>query len=128
MRMRHPLPASARRYGGGAIIEFALVLTLMISIVTGILEFGRAFWYYDALSKATRNAARTLGVSSPATIASVGVGAARTEVSDAAALAGVRSFGTGNVVVTCFDSTLNATACTDGTSPAAVRVSVTGYS
>lgn len=127
MPMRRPLPCQPRRTRGGAIIEFALVLALMISVVAGILEFGRAFWYYDALSKATRNAARTLAVSAPATIASVAVAAARAEVSDAAAKAGVSSFGTGNVTVACLDSAFNATACTDGSSPAAVRVSVTGY-
>jgi len=127
MSMRRPFPFHAAPCRGGAIIEFALVLALMISIVAGILEFGRAFWYYDALSKATRNAARTLAVSAPATIASVSVAAARTEVSDAAATAGVSSFTTSNVSVVCLDSAFNTATCTDGTSPAAVRVSITGY-
>ncbi|UUZ53214.1 pilus assembly protein [Massilia sp. H-1] len=83
MRTR-PSPHRARSQCGGAIIEFALILTILVSVITGILEFGRAFWYYDALSKATRNAARTLAVSAPSTLASSGVGAARTEVNAAA--------------------------------------------
>lgn len=113
---------------GSLIVEFALVLTLMITLVAGIIEFGRTFWYYDALSKATRNAARTLSVSNPATIASVSVAAARDEVNLAAASAGVPTFTTSNVVVTCLDSTMNAATCTNGTSPAGVRVAVSGYS
>lgn len=128
MRTRPPFPFPAAPCRGGAIIEFALVLALMISIVAGILEFGRAFWYYDALSKATRNAARTLAVSPPATIASSAVAAARAEVNDAASTAGVSSFSTSNVSVVCLDSAFNTATCTDGTSPAAVRVSITGYS
>ena len=113
---------------GSLIVEFALILTLMITIVAGIIEFGRTFWYYDALSKATRNAARTLSVSNPATIASVAVAAARDEVSESADNAGVPTFTTANVAVTCLDSSMNTTACTDGSAPAGVRVSVTGYS
>ncbi|SHG50424.1 TadE/TadG family type IV pilus assembly protein [Massilia sp. CF038] len=116
------------RSRGGAVIEFALILTLLVTIVAGILEFGRAFWYYDALSKATRNAARTLSVAAPATIASSAVAKARSEVSDAAASAGVGGFGTSNVSVACLDSAFNAVTCTDGTAPAGVRVSITGYS
>ena len=113
---------------GSLIVEFALVLALMITLMAGIVEFGRTFWYYDARSKATRNAARTLSVSNPATVASVAVGIARTEVSTAAASAGIPTFSTANVAVTCLDSSMNTVNCIDGTSPAGVRVSVTGYS
>lgn len=127
MRTRPSPPSRARRQRGGAIIEFALILTILISVITGILEFGRAFWYYDALSKATRNAARTLAVSAPSTLASSGVGAARTEVDAAATSAGVTGFSTSNVSVTCLDASLNTIACSDSTVPAGVRVSVTGY-
>lgn len=113
---------------GGAVVEFALMLTLLISIVAGVVEFGRTFWYYDALSKATRNAARAVAVSNPASIASVAVGAAKSAVNAAAASAGVPAFGTANVSVACLDGSMNTVTCTDGVSPAGVRVSVTGYS
>lgn len=43
---------------GAAVIEFALVIIPLLMIVGGIVEFGRAFWYYDALVKSTRDAAR----------------------------------------------------------------------
>jgi Flp pilus assembly protein TadG len=125
MRIR---PSCSPRQRGGAIIEFALILTILVSVVTGILEFGRAFWYYDALSKATRNAARTLAVSPPGSLAATGVANARAEVNAAATSAGVSGFGTGNVSVTCLDTAFNTIACSDTTAPAAVRVSVIDYS
>jgi Flp pilus assembly protein TadG len=123
---RHPLPH--RRQHGGAVVEFALLLTLLVSIVAGIVEFGRTFWYYDALSKATRNAARAVSVSNPASIASVAVGAARASVNAAAASAGVPAFSIANVGVACLDAGMIPVTCTDGSKPAGIRVSVTGYS
>lgn len=117
-----------QRQHGAAVVEFALLLTLLISIVAGIVGFGRAFWYYDALSKATRNAARGISVSNSATIASVAVDAAKSAVSTAATSAGLPGFTTANVGVACLDINLNATVCTNGTPPSGVRVSVTGYS
>jgi len=51
---RERLPFLAR---GAAVVEFAIVLTLMLLITAGIFEFGRAFEYYDALAKATRDGA-----------------------------------------------------------------------
>jgi Flp pilus assembly protein TadG len=127
MDARLPFPTLGRRQYGSAIVEFALMLTLMVSMVAGIFAFGRAFWYYDALSKATRNAARGLSVSNPATIATVAVGAAKTAVSSDVVSAGLPSFTTANVSVACLDSTMAVTTCTNGTKPAGVRVAITGY-
>ena len=45
---------------GVAAVEFAIVLIPLLIITAGIVEFGRVFWYYDALSKATRDGARYL--------------------------------------------------------------------
>jgi Flp pilus assembly protein TadG len=124
-----PSPAPHTRQHGSVIVEFALILTLLISIVAGIVEFGRTFWYYDALSKATRNAARAVSVSNPASLASSAVGAAKTSVNAAAASAGVPSFSTANVNVVCLNSAMTVIVCADGSpGPAGVRVSVTGYS
>lgn len=127
MRLRSPSPSPCARQSGVAAVEFALILALLITIVAGIVEFGRTFWYYDALSKATRNAARSLAVSNPA-ILTTAVAAAKTAVSNAAASANLPSFTDANVSVVCLNSTMNTIACTDGVSPAGVRVSVTGYS
>jgi Flp pilus assembly protein TadG len=117
-----------QRQRGGAVVEFALMLTLLISIVAGVVEFGRTFWYYDALSKATRNAARAVSVSNPASLASVAVGAAKSAVNAAAASAGVPAFGSANVSVTCLDVNMATITCTDGVAPAGVRVGIVGYS
>jgi Flp pilus assembly protein TadG len=48
---------------GVAVVEFALLLFLLLILVAGIVEFGRAFWYYDAVTKATRDGARFLSLS-----------------------------------------------------------------
>jgi Flp pilus assembly protein TadG len=48
---------------GVAVVEFALLLFLLLIFVAGIVEFGRAFWYFDALTKATRDGARYLSMS-----------------------------------------------------------------
>lgn len=113
-------------------VEFALILTLLISLIAGIFEFGRAFWYYDALTKATRDGARLMSVTDKATIASAGVQAAKDAVAFAVADtvrgAGVPDFKTANVAVTCLNATYDDIGdCTDGTAPGGVRVQIVGY-
>ena len=120
-------PAPRGHARGGAVVEFALLLALMITIMAGIFEFGRVFWYYDALSKATRNAARLIATSPKATIATVAIVNDKALVVSAAGDAGIPSFATGNVSVACLDTNLLDTACIDGTAPTGVRVSVTSY-
>jgi len=39
-------------------MEFAMVLPLVLLVVFGITEFGRAYYQYNTLSKAIRNGAR----------------------------------------------------------------------
>lgn len=107
---------------GGAVVEFALLLTLLITLVAGIFEFGRAFWYYDALTKATRDGARFMSVASTDTIASAGVVAAKDLIVTAARNAGIPSFLAGNVDVVCLDASFNDSVCTDGTTPGGIRV------
>lgn len=48
---------------GAAAVEFAIVIGILLLIVSGIVEFGRVLWYYDALTKATRDGARYLSTS-----------------------------------------------------------------
>lgn len=43
---------------GQAVIEFALVLPLILIILLGITEFGRAFWTLNVISQAAREGAR----------------------------------------------------------------------
>lgn len=59
----HLLKQSHRKVRGSAVVEFAILLIPLLMIVTGIIEFGRSFWYYDALVKGTRDGARFLSLS-----------------------------------------------------------------
>jgi len=118
---RERLPSVER---GAAIVEFAIVLSLMLLITAGIFEFGRAFQYYDALAKATRDGARYMSTVPKATISSVAVSDAKNLVVSAANAANLSpALATGDVVVTCTPA-----ACTDGTAPTDVEVSISGYS
>ncbi|MBT2552948.1 TadE/TadG family type IV pilus assembly protein [Arthrobacter sp. ISL-5] len=55
---------SASRIGekGAAAVEFALILPILLMLVLGIFEFGRAFNIQVALSEAAREAARYAAV------------------------------------------------------------------
>lgn len=119
---------------GAAAVEFALLLVLLLMIVAGAIEFGRTFWYYDALTKATRDGARFL---STVTVDSIGSSAEATStpadctnyvpVADsivycAAKAAGVPNFDLSNVDVFC-----GSGACVDGTKPTNVTVQIHDY-
>jgi Flp pilus assembly protein TadG len=43
---------------GQALVEFALVLPLLILLLVGVLDFGRAIFAYNSLSNAARSGAR----------------------------------------------------------------------
>ncbi len=118
---RKCLPSLAR---GAAVVEFAIVLSLMLLITAGIFEFARAFQYYDALAKATRDGARLMSAAPKATINSVAVSNAQALVVAAANAANLNPLlTTADVVVTCTPA-----ACADGTAPTDVEVSISGYS
>ena len=89
---------------GAAAVEFALLLIVLLIIVAGIVEFGRTFWYHDALSKATRDGARFL--SNERATSTVGLDAslkneAIAMVVNAADLAKVPDFTGADVAVSC---------------------------
>jgi Flp pilus assembly protein TadG len=112
---------------GNALIELGLVISILMVLMAGIFEYGRAFWFYETLTKATRDAARTFSVTPKTNIASSGVDKAKAIVYDAAIASGISDFTTSNVTVTCLD--WNGTdyadgTCTNGTAPAGVRVQV----
>jgi Flp pilus assembly protein TadG len=106
---------------GAAVVEFALLLILLLMIVAGVIEFGRTFWYYDALTKATRDGARFLSNARASTIVALDPGLqnqAKTMVVNAASLAQVPSFSASDVAVSCDP---NCTA------PIYVTVSINAY-
>lgn len=118
-----------RAESGAAAVEFALVIIVLLLIVAGIVEFGRAFWYYDALTKATRDGARFLTTAPKATISSVAVPAAQVLVTNAANAANVSPVLTSdNVSVTCLNAAFQTVGCENGVAPEYVRVAITSYS
>ena len=124
----HLLSKRSAHQHGGAAVELALILIVLTTMMAGIFEFGRAFWYYDALTKATRDGARMMSISPKATIESSAVGLAKTRVVNAVIAAGLPSFDATNVAVTCLTAALLDSTCVDGTAPGGVRVQITGYS
>ena len=57
--MKTPVSKSrARRSGGNAIIEFAVVFPLIFTIFTGVFQFGYALYVYNQLQTAVRGGAR----------------------------------------------------------------------
>lgn len=113
----------ARGQSGAVVVEFALLLTFLLLIAAGIFEFGRAFWYYDALAKATRDGARYMSMAPKATISSAGVPVARNLVVAAANAASLSpALTSGEVLVTCLPG-----SCSDGTAPVDVEVQISGY-
>lgn len=53
------------RARGVASIEFAIVMTVLVPLVLGTVEFGRALAAWDTLARSTRAAARHLAVGTP---------------------------------------------------------------
>lgn len=123
---------------GAAAVEFAIVVIVLLLIVAGIVEFGRAFWFYDALTKATRDGARYMS-----TVAKENIGTAAVDVVNyppysstnfltvksvvvnAATAARVSpTLDSGNVTVTCLDSNYVVVTCQNNTAPANARVAI----
>lgn len=79
-------PHVIRRQKGVAAIEFAIILPLLLLILIGMVVYGQLMWNYDALSKATRDAARFLSTESDINAA---MSTARSMVDNAAKAAGI---------------------------------------
>lgn len=86
---------------GVAAVEMAILLPLLVLIFTGMIEYGRLVWHYDALAKATRDAARYLA-DETAPITPAMQATAKGMVGDAAAAAGVEGLvPESNVAASC---------------------------
>lgn len=58
-------PPRAARHRGAVAVEFALVLIPMITLMVGVVEYGRALHQYNTLAKSVRGAARFLTIHNP---------------------------------------------------------------
>lgn len=52
---------------GVALVEFALILPFLLLLSITAVEFGRAIWEYNTLTKSVRDAARYLSIQTPGT-------------------------------------------------------------
>ncbi|MES2071436.1 MAG: TadE/TadG family type IV pilus assembly protein [Pseudomonadota bacterium] len=126
---RNTRPAAHRAQHGAAVVELAIVLVLMSLLSAGIFEFSRAFWYYNALDKATRDAARYVSAL-PATDLSTSSNVtaittnAKTLVMTAVNGSNVSPALTSSNVSVSWDCT---PPCAGITKPTWVQVSITGY-
>lgn len=132
---QHCSTLSHKGYAASGVIaiEFAFVLTMVLLIIAGTMGFGRAFWYADALTKATRDGARLMSTWRLTDISN-GVTVTRNQVIAMAADANVSpALSSANVIVECDNSppaapTFSFGACAPGTTPANIRVRVNGFS
>lgn len=96
---------------GAVAVELALVLPILLILVSGVIEYGRALWYYDALAKGARDASRYL---STIPVANLGAEAltgstTRTIVAETASQAGVIGFDPDtDIAVTCAPTSCGA--------------------
>lgn len=123
---------------GVAAVEFALVVFILLLAVAGIVEFGRTFWYYNALAKATRDGARYLSTVPNDKLADSVQGANDTDCGEggdatatrltycAAFNAKVPDLDPSNIRVRCGSSN-PASACSNLSTPTYVQVSIVGY-
>ena len=64
---------SQTRQNGTAVVEFAILLPLLILLVFGITEYGRAMYQYDTLTKSVRSAVRYLSWRNAGDATAIGV-------------------------------------------------------
>lgn len=99
-------PATGRRRDrGAAAVEFALVMPVLLTLVLGIAEFGRAYNVQTTLSAAAREGVRTMALQNSAS-------AARTSTKSAAAPTVILTDGQVTVSPSCPAAGTNNSATT----------------
>lgn len=88
------------RQRGVAAVEFAVLVFVLLLIGAGLVEFGRTLWYYNALAKGTRDAARYLSTVPAGTLGGQ-TATAQNIVVQAATAAFVPGFSSANVTAVC---------------------------
>lgn len=63
-RLRHPVPglAAPAARPGQALVEFALVVPILLLLVLGVIDFGRAWHSYQVITDAAREGARLAAI------------------------------------------------------------------
>jgi Flp pilus assembly protein TadG len=100
------------KHKGAVAVEFAFMIGILLLISAGIFEFGRAYWHYNALSKATRDAARLLSMT-PRDQLSSGSVEAKNLVINAAAASNICTIENCESVMQ-IETLCNEVACSDG--------------
>ena len=105
-----------RSQRGAAAVEFALVVPVLLALVLGIVEFGRAYYIETTLSSAAREGVRSMALQNDATTA-------RTTTKNAAT--GLTL--TDSQIAISYLSPVTATSCTvtGTTAPPSVVVTIT---
>lgn len=70
---RSPVRRSLRREAGTVAIELAILATVLVPLVLGVTELGRAIYEYNSLTKATRDATRYLSSQGPNEAADIAI-------------------------------------------------------
>ena len=113
---------------GSVTVEMALLLIVMVMIMAGIFEFSRTFWYYNALDKSTRDAARFMSaVTSIDIINSTNTAAAVATAKNLALTTANNANVSPALTASNIDIKCDAAACT-GTKPNNVTVTIVNFS
>lgn len=119
------------RESGSTLVEFAIGATVFLTVMFGVIEFGRALWTHNALADAARRAARyavNQPASSPAGVKTTGtnVGPSITAIRNVAVY-GDPAGGSQPLVTDLTPANLNVQYTGFGVGQGTVSVTVTNY-
>lgn len=106
----------ARKEGGAALVEFALIAMLFFSLLLGIMEFGRLLFAWNSAAEATRWGARL------AVVCNLNEGSIKDRMRDI-----MPQLLNGNIVIT-YDNPPNAPNTCDKSNCKSVTVGITNFS
>ena len=119
---------SYTRQRGVVAVEMAVLVILMTLLMAGVFEFARAFWYYNALTKSTRDAARFMSnVSSTDIINSNNTNAAIATAKNLALITANGANVKPALTASNIDIKCDSAAC-NGTKPSNVTVTIINFS
>ena len=107
---------------GQALLEFALVISILIFLLMGIFDLGRVVYTNTDLSNAAREGARFAAVNHDCGTSGSSIDAVKSQVISKGITVNIQ---TGQIGVTCYQA--GGTTTTDKTQAATVKVSITNY-